>query len=121
MDPNLPLHEQLNQWYAQTRLEFVDLMSQMGGSSGTFLIHAESMILRFSLDEKFCMDFLETPQFLRFIFTIEKFLQSILECGGSFRLVFFDNYKPLLEKFSPALWAVRQCLLLLFQVSSVCV
>lgn len=117
LNPELPTSQKLKTWFAKVHAEYVDLISQLGGSSGTFLIHAESLILRFALDENYRSDFQESRQFLRLIFHIECFLQSIQYCGGSFRLVFFDNFKRLLQIYSPALWALRQCMLLVCQVT----
>lgn len=108
--------EKLERWFAYLRSACVDIISQLNGSSSLFFIHAESLILKFSLDPLLRSDYNTTPQFLRLVFHIENFLSSLRQCGGTFRLIFFDFFKPLLQAISPSLAVLREAFLLLCQV-----
>lgn len=110
--------EKLEWWFAYLKTANVDIISQLGGSSALFFIHAESLILKFGIDPRLRSDYNTTPQFLRLVFYIENFLSVIRQCGGTFCLVFFDSFKPLLEAVSPSLAVLRETFLLSCQLGT---
>jgi hypothetical protein len=114
---NLNEWEKLQYWFAYLKSSRVDILSQLGGSSAVFFIHAESLILKFSLDPALHYDFKDFTQSLRLVYYIENFLNKLKQSGGIFQLIFFDSFKPFLNTISPFLLLVRNSFLLACTVS----
>lgn len=110
--------ERLLRWFAGLVPTRVDVITHLEGSSERFLVHAESVLLRLVLDTAYGNTvFLEEPQTLRLLYSIESFLESLRQCRAKFLVVFFDCYVPLLRRISPLLCVARQLFLSLCQVS----
>ena len=89
----------------------VNLILELGGTS-MFFINGESLILDllvFSPDAS--SPYTEHQQTLSAIEQIERKLNAIKECGGNFRIVFFECFKWMfLDKIvEPSFWILRQC------------
>lgn len=107
---HLQPEEQLKKWHEMLLPKEVDLISELDATN-IFFINAESVIcdLLISSGEG---SFDEEGQFLRMTFLFEQLLASLQSCGGVFRLIFFDAFKPVFEaSFESSLWAFREAFL----------
>eukprot|EP01071_Lankesteria_metandrocarpae_P001000 Lankesteria_metandrocarpae@DN1184_c0_g1_i1.p1 len=100
-------------WLTMQNGTEVDIIETFGN---TFLLHAESLILYYATHRDLTAhhnqpsaSFGSDPQFVKLVYHLEVFLQRLRRCGGQFTLVFFDAYRTVLSKVSPALWALRNC------------
>lgn len=107
---HLSPEDQLKKWHEMIMPVEVDLISELDATN-IFFINAESVIcdLLISSGEG---SFDEEGQFLRMTFLVEQLLSSMQSCGGVFRLIFFDAFKPVFEaSFESSLWAFREAFL----------
>jgi len=102
-------HEMLKKWSEVLMPIEVDLISELNASN-LFFINVESVICNMILTKE--ISFQEDTQFLRLTYAVEQLLSSIQNCGGVFRLIFFDCAKKLFaQAFPDSVWAFRQAFL----------
>eukprot|EP01054_Gregarina_sp_Poly1_P009576 Gregarina_sp_Poly_1__9575@NODE_604_length_7213_cov_176_066331_g464_i0_p1_GENE_NODE_604_length_7213_cov_176_066331_g464_i0NODE_604_length_7213_cov_176_066331_g464_i0_p1_ORF_typecomplete_len2087_score368_84DEAD/PF00270_29/1_3e20ResIII/PF04851_15/4_6e12Helicase_C/PF00271_31/8_2e03Helicase_C/PF00271_31/6_8e06DUF5087/PF17006_5/0_095AAA_19/PF13245_6/4_8AAA_19/PF13245_6/3_4e02_NODE_604_length_7213_cov_176_066331_g464_i08957155 len=106
----LSVEQRLAVWYSWLPPVQSDAIEELGGNDSC-LVSAEGLILRFASGAEYSHGFLDSPQFLKLIYHVEKFLAELIELGmTNLTLVFFDCFKGLLCKQHPSLWAFREVL-----------
>jgi hypothetical protein len=82
----------LTNWsHMRLRMRWLELLTEFGATN-LFFIDGDSLVLEF-LRESHIAWGLGTPQLLHYVYTIERFLNNLLECGCLFRVVFWKSYR----------------------------
>lgn len=100
-DRSIPLKDRLKLWHAMLPTDFLNLLGSSGSKESCCLIHAESLIVHVvcsaEKEGNVLLDFVKGLQTLQLIYRIERILSTLLKCGGTFQLVFFDAFKRIFD------------------------
>ncbi|UKK01085.2 DEAD/DEAH-like helicase [Theileria orientalis] len=88
-------------WHSLCSPEYLDIFSSLGVSDTTTLIHGESLIVYVCClahkEGHNLFDISSGLQTLQFTYRVDRFLSSLVNCGCSVKLVFFDIFKNVFD------------------------